>query len=133
MKVFQILNEFVYYDATPLYPTAEEAAKHYAPDIVFVDAPDYVFEGWGFDESAEGDARFIKPTPPPGWGYDDETGTFYPLNPPPLTTPVMRSPGEVWEQDGTMYKALLQIPAGGALALGTNCVKTTLLDEINNN
>lgn len=46
--------------------------------MVFVDAPDYVFESWGFDETKEGDARFIKPTPPEGWEYDDATGTFYP-------------------------------------------------------
>lgn len=83
MKVFQIVDGFCHYNATPLYPNAEEAAKHYAPNTVWVDAPDYVFESWGYDETAEGDARFIKPTPPDGWEYDDATGTFYPLNPKP--------------------------------------------------
>ena len=83
MKVFQITSGFCRYDATHLYLNAEEAAKHYSPDTLWVDAPDLVFEGWGYDETAEGDARFIKPTPPDGWAYDDATGTFYPLNPEP--------------------------------------------------
>lgn len=76
-KVFQIENHFCYWDATRDIPDLEYAASHYAPDIHFVIAPDYVFEGWGFDETKEGDERFIKPTPPEGWLYDDETGTFY--------------------------------------------------------
>ena len=77
-KVFQILNGFCYYDATKLYSNAEEARQYYSPDTVFVDAPDYVFESWGFDETKEGDERFIQPIPPDGWIYDPETGTFYP-------------------------------------------------------
>lgn len=79
MKVFQIVKGFCYYDATKLYRNAAEAAKHYTPDDLFVDAPDYVFEGWGYDETQEGDARFIQPTPPEGWEYDPDTGTFYPI------------------------------------------------------
>ena len=78
MKVFQIVDGFCYYDATQLYPNAAEAAKHYSPDTVWADAPDYVFDGWGYDEAETGDGRFIKPTPPEGWEYDPETGTFYP-------------------------------------------------------
>lgn len=77
MKVFQILNGFCHWDATRKHLTAESARQFYAPDIIFEDAPDYVFEGWGFDESQEGDARFIKPEPPEGWEYDEGTGTFY--------------------------------------------------------
>lgn len=49
----------------------------FSPDMVFVEAPDYVFEGWGFDEHAEGDARFIRPEVPDGYKYDEGTGTFY--------------------------------------------------------
>lgn len=79
MKVFQVFNGFCYYDATSLYPNAEEAAKHYSPDTHFVDAPDYVFESWGFDEAKEGDERFIRPEAPEGWEYDEDTGTFRPI------------------------------------------------------
>lgn len=77
MKVFQILSGFVYYQMKE-YTTAEEARKNFAPNIQIEDAPDYVSEGWGFDETQEGDARFIQPTPPEGWLYDIATGTFYP-------------------------------------------------------
>jgi len=83
MKVFQIVRGFCHYDATRLYPNAKEAAKHYAPDTLWVDAPDKVHEGWGYDETKKGDKRFIHPEPPDGWAYDEDTGTFYPLNPTP--------------------------------------------------
>ena len=78
MKIMQILGDFVHWDATPQFPTMQDIEGRFAPDIVFVEAPDYVFEGWGYDETAEGDARFIKPEPPEGWVYDEKTGTFYP-------------------------------------------------------
>ena len=78
MKVIQILYNFCHWDATQLHPTLESTEGVYAPDVVFVEAPNYVFEGWGYDETAEGDERFIEPTPPEGWLYDRETGTFYP-------------------------------------------------------
>ena len=78
MKVFQIFMDICYYDATQLYDTASEALTRYPPDVLFVDAPDYVFEGWGYDATVEGDERFIEPTPPEGWLYDEKTGTFYP-------------------------------------------------------
>jgi hypothetical protein len=46
------------------------------PDNGFlVTAPDWVFEGWGYDARKSGDDRFIKPRPPEGWVYDPETGT----------------------------------------------------------
>lgn len=76
MKIFQILNGFCHYDATPIHPTLEDTVGKYAPDIVFVEAPDYVFEGWGYDETKEGDARFIQPTAPEGWEYNVATGGF---------------------------------------------------------
>lgn len=78
MKIIQILKGFCHWDATAQHPTLELTKGLYAPDIVFVEAPDYVREGWGFDETKEGDERFIEPTPPKGWVYDRETGTFYP-------------------------------------------------------
>ena len=77
MKVFQIVKGFCYCDVTRLYPNAAEAAKHYSPDTLWVDAPDHVFMGWGYDETKEGDERFIQPQAPEGWLYDPETGTFY--------------------------------------------------------
>lgn len=89
MKVFQIFNEICYH-YHPEYQTAEEASQYFVPEFLFVDAPDYVFEGWGYDPDAEGDERFIKPTPPEGWLYDDATGTFYPENElPPSEQPNM--------------------------------------------
>lgn len=78
MKIFQILNGFCHHDATNIHPTLEDTVGKYAPYIKFVEAPDYVFEGWGYDETKEGDERFIKPTPPDGWLYDDNSGCFYP-------------------------------------------------------
>lgn len=72
MKVFQIESGFVHWDATREFPTKESTVGYFHPDVLFVEAPDYVFEGWGYL-----DGEFIKPTPPEGWLYDDATGTFY--------------------------------------------------------
>lgn len=77
MKIVQIENSFVHWDATEVVPDLDWAATYYSPEIHFVEAPDYVFEGWTFDEEKEGDERFIKPVPPEGWLYDDKTGGFY--------------------------------------------------------
>lgn len=73
MKIFQIFNEICYYDMTKDFPTLESTVGKFAPNIQIVEAPDYVFEGWGYL-----DGEFVKPTPPDGWLYDDATGTFYP-------------------------------------------------------
>ena len=72
MKVFQIEANICYWDATRQFPTVESTVGYFPPDLLFVEAPDYVFEGWGYS-----DGKFIKPTPPEGWVYDDQTGTFY--------------------------------------------------------
>lgn len=77
MKVFQIHDGICFKDYTKEYGSAEAARSRFSPSIRFEDAPDYVFEGWGFDETASGDGRFIRPIPPAGWYYDPETGTFY--------------------------------------------------------
>ena len=74
MKVFQVLNGICFWDGTEQFPALESTEGKFAPDILFVEAPDYVFEGWGYDPEETGDNRFIKPTPPEGWLYDDETG-----------------------------------------------------------
>lgn len=76
MKIFQVHN-ICHWNATLQCPALESILDLYMPDIKFVEAPDYVREGWGFNPSAEGDARFIEPTPPSGWRYDRDTGTFY--------------------------------------------------------
>ena len=79
MKVFQVLQGFCHWDATSVHPTLDSIAPdQYHTNIEFVEAPNYVFEGWGYDETVEKDARFIEPTPPEGWLYDGGTGTFYP-------------------------------------------------------
>lgn len=77
MKIFQILGGVCHWDASAVVHSLDEARERFAPDIVFAEAPDNVHEGWGYDDSLEGDARFLRPTPPDGWEYDDETGTFY--------------------------------------------------------
>ena len=99
MKVFYIQDGFCFHYHSE-YSSAVEASKYFHPSFLFVDAPDYVFEGWGYDAEAEGDAKFIKPTPPDGWLYDDETGTFYPENElPPSDRPS-------YESLLTMYSAI---------------------------
>lgn len=80
MKIFQILNGFVHWDASNTAKSLDIARKMYSPDILFVEAPDYVHEGWGYDETQVGDARFIAPEAPEGWMYDPETGAFYPAD-----------------------------------------------------
>lgn len=78
MKIFQILNSICWWDATSTVHTIDEAHEMFPPTDLFVEAPDYVFEGWGYDEHAEGDERFIRPEAPEGYLYDEATGTFYP-------------------------------------------------------
>ena len=78
MKVFQILNNFCYSDVTQQFNCLRATEGRFSPETVFVEAPDYVFEGWGFDPTKTDDSRFLKPEAPDGWLYDDATGTFYP-------------------------------------------------------
>ncbi len=80
MKIFQIVDNIVHYDMTHLYSSVAVARSKYPATVQIVEAPDYVFEGWGFNPNENGDNRFIKPTPPEGWEYDDATGTFYDPN-----------------------------------------------------
>lgn len=76
MKIFQILHGRCHWQ-TPFTSLAETEGR-FPPDCLFVEAPDYVNEQWGFDETEIGDDRFIKPVPPEGFVYDDETGQMYP-------------------------------------------------------
>lgn len=74
MKTFQIVDGFCYKDITDL---AKKTDLSYITALHYEETPDYVFAGWGFDETKEGDERFIQPEPPEGWLYDPDTGTFY--------------------------------------------------------
>lgn len=71
MKIFQIVMGKCHWQ-TP-FKSLDETAN-FPPDCIFVEAPDYVNEQWGFDETEVGDARFIPPTAPEGFVYDEETG-----------------------------------------------------------
>lgn len=87
MKVFQILNGICHWEATSVHPTVESTIGRYSPETLFVEAPDFVFEGWGYDYDT---GEFVQPTPPPGWLYDPETGTFYPEDSePPILPPTI--------------------------------------------
>ena len=77
MKIMQIVNGICYSDITRKFPTVQSTIGFFPTDILFVETPEYVFEGWGYDHTKEGDDRFIKPTATEGWLYDDATGTFY--------------------------------------------------------
>lgn len=80
MKIFQIVNDICFYDISKIYPTVESTVGYFTPETLFVEAPDYVFEGWEYNPNEIGNNRFIKPISPEGWLYDDQTGTFYPEN-----------------------------------------------------
>lgn len=84
MKIFQIKDSICFYDATRVHPDLLSTLGKYPPDVLFAEAPDNVFEGWGYDETKEGDERFIQPEPPEGWAYDANTGTFYPIDQEPV-------------------------------------------------
>lgn len=101
MKIFQIIGGFCHWDATNQLKSIAYAVAHFPPTDLFAEAPDYVFEGWGYDPLQDGDARFIKPEPPEGWLYDDATGTFYPENEPP---PGHSDPySAVWDELAAAY------------------------------
>lgn len=122
MKIFQIVDNFCYYDATLVHSSLADTKDKYPSDVLFVEAPDNVFEGWGFDPNAEGDDRFVKPTPPEGWLYDDVTGMFYPEDGEKPTTPesevaILRAKnaqleakiGALETQDSTLEECIVEI------------------------
>lgn len=74
MKKFIVIGNSIALDVTPGGPFEGKRA----PDNGFiVEAPDYVFEGWGYSVDKKGKAEFLRPEPPDGWGYDEKTGTFF--------------------------------------------------------
>lgn len=95
MKVFQIVDGFCYH-YHPEYESAAEASQYFVPEFLFVDAPDWVHEQWGYDYDAQGDERFLCPpleyTDAEGnvWVYDggvgvEGTGTYYLKDQPPAS------------------------------------------------
>lgn len=76
-KIFQVVDGRCHWRVPPP-DTLESIRSKFPPDCQFEETPDCVMEQWGFDESKEGDDRFIRPETPPGWKYDEETGTMYP-------------------------------------------------------
>lgn len=78
MAIFQIVNGKCHW-RTP-FKSLDETKGKFPPDCIFVDAPDYVNEQWGFDDTEIGDDRFIKPVPPEGWVYEDGTGQMMPID-----------------------------------------------------
>lgn len=84
MKIFQIVDGKCYW-CTP-FSNLEEVSDRFPSNCTFIEAPDFVFEGWGFvtkDEEGNeitGDARFIKPEIPEGFTYDESTGEFIETN-----------------------------------------------------
>lgn len=82
MKVVQIVNNTVTWVTE--HSTVAETVERYPKSCLFVAAPDYVFENWGYrveDDDGnpiDGDDRFVKPTPPEGYIYNDYTGEFIP-------------------------------------------------------
>ena len=67
MKYFKVVKNFIFEEIFNL-------EKEIGNFVVI--APDYVFEGWGFDITQKGENRFIKPECPEGFKYDEKTGTF---------------------------------------------------------
>lgn len=88
MKIFQIYEGFCHWDATQTVGSLENTKKMFPPTDLFVEAPDYVFEGWGYDKLT---GEFIKPNVPEGWHYDDATGTIYGGNTPDVYATVETS------------------------------------------
>lgn len=74
MKIFQILHGMCHWE-TP-FKSLDEIVNRFPTDCLFVEAPDYVTEQWGFDETEIGDDRFIAPSVPEALVMNDDTGTF---------------------------------------------------------
>ena len=77
MKVMEILNG-VCHREYPEYKDATEARKFFSDSIHFVDAPNWVWPGYGYNPNNFGDKRFLRPELGEGWVYDDDG---HPWNP----------------------------------------------------
>lgn len=64
-----------------IYPDLESvdaAYQKYSKSIRFVEAPDWVHSGFGFDETKTSDERFVKPLLSEGWEYDEDGNPYNP-------------------------------------------------------
>lgn len=107
MKIVQVMGDCVHWDATCMVASLDVAKKMFAADMVFVEAPDFVFEGWGYDALATGDARFIRPEAPEGWNYDDKTGTFYPAD--GVAPSAVKSNEELMAENAKLQEAVTEL------------------------
>lgn len=79
-KVFEIVDG-ICIDKLPFTSLTTKITSR-SSNVLFVQAPDYVFPGWGYKNvdddgnSITGDDCFIKPVAPEGYFYNDETGEF---------------------------------------------------------
>lgn len=80
-KIFQVVDNECRWHMP--FTSLAEVMKIYPKGLTFIEAPDFVFEGWGYKEEDEdgnkllGNDRFIKPVPPEGQYYDDDLGDFF--------------------------------------------------------
>lgn len=80
MMMVEILDGIVY-KIHPEYPNRDAIRGLFASNIHMEEAPDEVREGWIFDATKAGDARYSMPPIPKGWTYDPVSG----LPIPPVT------------------------------------------------
>lgn len=69
-KVVEIVNNTVH-RVYPEFRVSSDAYKVFAKNILFVDAPDTVWPGYGYDSNKTGDDRFIRPELNEGWVYNE--------------------------------------------------------------
>ena len=72
MKIFQIVDGICKW-LTP-FTSMSQIYERYPSSLLFVEAPDWVGEGYIYDTEKSGDERFVMPEAPEGFIYDDETG-----------------------------------------------------------
>lgn len=69
MKIFQVENDICFWDATEQFPTLESTIGKFPPEVTFVEAPDYVYEGWLYING-----QFIRPSNKSSAKFLDEKG-----------------------------------------------------------
>ena len=77
MKIFQILNNLTHAEFSYLGSIQEIPEGTFPQELMdqLIETPDEVFSGWGYING-----ELIKPTPPEGFEYHEETGTFYSID-----------------------------------------------------
>lgn len=80
MKIMEILDgrcHHIYHE----FDSMEQAREAYPDEAIeLVEAPDNVWEGYGYDPSKKGDDRFIRPLLSEGWEWDDNGLPYNPLD-----------------------------------------------------